>query len=245
MLHHIHRLKRYKFCGELVDCRLCGGQEHSIISHRDRYFHPLRTVCCSNCGLVFTNPMPTEDEVTAYYKQDYRRHYSGTEKPDSRYIQRAREGCSKRFEQLKSSFPERGLIVDVGAAGGEFLNCARQDGYQTFGIEPSEDYADHARASYGLRIHTGGWEDAPIEPGTVDVVTIHHVLEHLREPLEAVRRFHQWLKPDGILYISVPNVHRPDRTPMSRFHFAHIHNFTPKTLIMLGLRAGFEPLEGR
>lgn len=245
MLHNIQRLRRYRFVGEAVSCGLCGSEDHDVISYRDRYFHPLRTVCCRHCGLVFTNPMPTSDEVTNYYKQDYRRHYSGMEKPDSRYICRAREGCTRRFEQLRPNLPTKGFIVDVGAAGGEFLNCAQEHGYQTYGIEPSGDYAEHARSFYGLTIHTGGWQDAPITAGSVDVVTIHHVLEHLREPLDAVRQFHQWLKPDGLLYISVPNVHRPDRTPMSRFHFAHIHNFTPKTLIMLGLRAGFEPLKGR
>ena len=239
------RTRRYSFEGSIVPCALCGSRDHVVVGKRDRWLHPLVTVCCTSCGLVFANPMPTDGEVETYYQRDYRRHVSGLDEPDKRYLMRARKGCLERFNQIRPDMPPSGRWVDVGAAGGEFLRLVRDAGYEALGIEPSPSYAAFACREYGIEVMTCGWRDAAIADGSVDIVTIHHVLEHLREPIAALETFHRWLRPGGILYVSVPNIYRPHRSPMSRFHFAHLYNFWPKTLIMAGLKAGFEPLHGR
>lgn len=239
------RTRRYVFEGSVVPCALCGGHEHEVVGTRDRWMHPLTTVCCTHCGLVFANPMPTHDEVEAYYRRDYRRHISGLDEPDARYLMRARKGCRERFERLRPDMPPSGRWVDVGTAAGEFLKFAKDAGYEALGIEPSPSFAAFARRQYGLEVLNCGWQDAPIEDGSVDIVTIHHVLEHLREPIAALEAFYRWTRPGALLYVSVPNIYRPHRSPMSRFHFAHLYNFWPKTLVMAGLKAGFEPIHGR
>lgn len=239
------RTRHYAFEGSVIACALCGDSEHVVVGRRDRWFHPLITVCCTNCGLVFANPMPSDEEVETYYRRDYRQHISGIDAPDGRYLMRAREGCRDRFHRIHPDMPRSGRWLDVGTAGGEFLKLVQDHGYEAVGIEPSASFAAFARKEYGLTVFNCGWQDAPIAEGSLDIITIHHVLEHLREPMAALETFHRWLKPDGILYVSVPNIYRPHRSPMSRFHFAHLYNFWPKTLIMAGLKAGFEPLHGR
>jgi SAM-dependent methyltransferase len=68
------------------------------------------------------------------------------------------------------------------------------------------------------------------------------VLEHLRDPVAALRRIAAWLKPDGLLYLSVPDM-RPNAKPsFERFHFAHVHGFTPETLRASAAAAGLVPV---
>ncbi|MDH3241564.1 MAG: class I SAM-dependent methyltransferase [Alphaproteobacteria bacterium] len=239
------RTRRHAFEGSVLACALCGGTDHAVVGRRDRWLHPLITVCCKTCGLVFANPMPSAEEVEAYYQRDYRQHISGIDEPDGRYLMRARKGCRERFHAIKSDMPATGRWLDVGTAAGEFLKLVKENGYEALGIEPSPSFAAFARREYGLEVMNCGWQDAPIADASLDVVTIHHVLEHLRAPMDALAAFHRWLRPGGILYVSVPNIYRPHRSPMSRFHFAHLYNFWPKTLVMAGLKAGFEPLHGR
>ena len=91
------RTRHYPFEGSIVACALCGGTDHAVVGKRDRWLHPLTTVCCETCGLVFANPMPSAEEVEAYYRRDYRQHISGIDEPDPRYLMRARKGCRQRF----------------------------------------------------------------------------------------------------------------------------------------------------
>jgi SAM-dependent methyltransferase len=49
-------------------------------------------------------------------------------------------------------------------------------------------------------------EEAQVEAGSLDVVTLWHVLEHLQDPRVAVRRIAGWLRPAGGLLVGVPNL---------------------------------------
>jgi len=90
-------------------------------------------------------------------------------------------------------------LLDAGAGRGRFVAAARAAGYDAFGIEPS------ARGPV-QHVERAGIEDARIEPGSVDVVTLWHVLEHLDDPAAALDRVASWLRPRGGLLIGVPNL---------------------------------------
>lgn len=70
--------------------------------------------------------------------------------------------------------------------------------------------------------------------GHFDVISTHHVLEHLRNPAETMERLARWLKPDGILYAAVPNMAATGKPPHERFHFAHVHGYVRETFDLLG-----------
>ncbi len=232
------RMAPYRFTGEVRACELCGGTDHQVVGRRDRYGNRLRTVLCRGCGLVFTNPMPTEAEVDAFYRLHYRKHYHNAYAPTAKAIYKAQRGAEGRFRALEPHLPPGGRVVDVGASSGEFVAILRREGYDALGVEPNGAFVAYARATYGVTMMEGGWQDADIAPGSVDVVTTHHAVEHFRHPLAALRRMRSWLKPGGLLQVAVPNVENPDRTPYGRFHFAHLHNFNHATLVMMAARAG-------
>ena len=79
-------------------------------------------------------------------------------------------------------------------------------------------------------------------PASFDVITANHVVEHLRDPIVSMRRIRNWLSPDGVMVIEVPNAEAVYHAPRTRFHFAHLYNFTVETLTEVGKRAGFTPI---
>jgi SAM-dependent methyltransferase len=232
---------RYRFAGTLEHCNLCGGGDHQVVGTRDRHFGKLRTVLCRTCGLVFTNPMPTNDEIRTFYARDYRAAYHGSVSPRQRDVARSRRGAIERADALAPRLKPGARVLDIGAASGEFIGEMARRGFQVEGIEPNQGYAAYAAAT-GLTVHTMSWEDAPIAPQSFDAITLHHVLEHFRDPSAALATVRDWLKPDGILYISVPRADSPGKSPWSRFHFAHLYNFNRPSLEMLARKVGFVPV---
>lgn len=88
------------------------------------------------------------------------------------------------------------------------------------------------------------------EPSSFDVVICGNVLEHLREPGRLLRRLHGWLKPDGRLIASIPNVRhhsvvrallRGDWTyePAGLLDRDHLRFFTRREIEKLFHRTGF------
>ena len=77
------------------------------------------------------------------------------------------------------------------------------------------------------------------EPGSLDLISMFHVLEHLPEPVNALRTLGEKLKPEGLIYIEVPNATRLC-SPHDMFFKAHTLYFTGSTLRNLLEIAGFK-----
>ncbi len=236
----ITRMIPYRYTGKISDCHLCGADDKETVGRRDRYGNKLHTVGCKNCGLVFTDPMPTDKEVETYYTRFYRKHYHNAEQPSKRAIYKNFKGAQSIAKMLAPVIDPETIVLDVGAGGGQFVATLVEQGIKAKGIEPNEGFAEFARKSYGIDVQCCMWESAEIEPGSIGLITANHVVEHFRNPFGALEKFYSWLKPGGYLYISVPNIVRSQKTPYARFHFGHIYNFSPKTLRMMARKAGFE-----
>jgi SAM-dependent methyltransferase len=90
-------------------------------------------------------------------------------------------------------------LLDVGAGRGRFVAAARAAGWDARGIEPfPRGVAPHVEAA--------SVDGAEVAPGSLDAVTLWHVLEHLDDPEAALRRIRGWLAPDGVLLVGVPDL---------------------------------------
>jgi len=221
-------------------CDLCSSVEDVVVGRRDRHFRPLTNVLCLNCGLIRQDPLPSEEELRDYYARRYRLHYKGVTKPSTFDVHRDEHRARVRMDVIALVLPENARLLDVGSGNGTFLRLARERGCRVQGIEPNIGYAEWAKRQFGIDAVHGGWADATFPPAAFDFITAHHVLEHLRSPTAALKQFHHWLAPGGHLYISVPNLADRKASPLNRFHSAHLHGFSRRTLIMMALKAGFE-----
>ncbi len=118
-------------------------------------------------------------------------------------------------------------------------------GARAEGLEPNRGYARHAREHLALPVHEGFVERSAQIGGDYDLITIHHVLEHLADPRMAMRILHGWLRPGGHLVVEVPNVEATCQAPAHTFHRAHLFTWGLPTLERLGLEMGLAPVASR
>ncbi|MBY0338675.1 MAG: class I SAM-dependent methyltransferase [Acetobacteraceae bacterium] len=224
----------YDYAGRHEACALCGSRESLPLSRHDRRLKRLTTVVCAGCGLVRTDPMPTESELAEYYRHHYRADYQlvGT-KPPRRHLKRTRDEAVRRADLLAPLLPPGPRVLDYGSGSGEFLAEGARRGWRVEGVEPGEAYATHAQG-LGLTVHPALPEGA----GPFDAITSHHVFEHLRDPAAVLETLAAALAPEGVLYLSVPDMGPSQRPAFDRLHFAHVHGFVPATLDLLAARAG-------
>ena len=160
----------------------------------------------------------------------------------------------KTWRELKGRYPlpwrGHGQVLDIGCGAGGNLKTLQDQGWEPYGIEISEVAAAHARELIKGRIHTGTIETAPCPPGSFDLVVMSQSLEHLPSPLDALRRIYRLLKDDGLLVISVPNVHSWEFKLFGRWWFPldpprHFYHFDRNSLSATLASAGFSTTMAR
>lgn len=224
---------------DAIPCRLCGGSERQVLATRGRGLQPLTTVVCCGCGLVSHHPLPNPAEVETFYATRYRVAYKGGWEPKRKHALRALRGAIARADRLARLLPPSAQVLDVGASSGEFTYVMQWAGFHARGIEPNLGYADFARRTYGVAVESVSLDEVRISPASLDLVTLNHVLEHLADPWNALRRIGAWLKPSGLLFIEVPNLSGVRKQATNTFHQAHIWNFVPETLALIAWQEGF------
>lgn len=227
-----------------VSCVLCGSAQGSPLGVNDG----LQVVRCNVCRLVFVNPQPTASAIECYYSaKDL-----ATQESWSSYFRHTPAQIAglwnERFADVARWTNGRApRLLDVGCGWGDFLHFARCCGWPVSGFEFSESVAQVAREKYGLDVRVGSLEEMGFPERSFDLVTLWHVLEHLREPRAALERIASLLAPGGLLALEVPNLdflaRKSWRYPMSRT--LHLYHFSPATLAALVERAGFRVLECR
>ena len=101
------------------------------------------------------------------------------------------------------ALPEHGRTVEVGCGGGRILNTVarHRPGLDLHGcdIRPID-----APASFEFRIVDPDVPELPYEAGSVDVVILYDVLEHLPDPAASLAAAHRILRPGGLLVSFTP-----------------------------------------
>ena len=109
-----------------IPCNLCGATDVDVIGERDRDGRPLRTTICRACGLVWSNPRPSEADVRRYYSHEYRLDYKGRSTPSLRHIARSGRGALNRYKTLAPYLKAGDRILDAGAGVREPRRPRRQ-----------------------------------------------------------------------------------------------------------------------
>jgi 2-polyprenyl-3-methyl-5-hydroxy-6-metoxy-1,4-benzoquinol methylase len=240
---------------EKVPCNLCGSWESTVkyegttdqdmekmlrsYSASGNFISQETLVECNHCGLIFTSPRLHQNLILKSY----------VEAEDPTYVSQA-EGRIKSFAQCLKAVSKHqagGRILDVGAAAGFFLKVAKDEGWETYGIEPSRYLSDYGNRNYQANIYCGTLETAPKFENPMDVVTLWDVLEHTFDPKDVMRRVNRYLRPDGLAVINYPNIGNWMAKMAGRKYWfilsVHLYYFVPKTIKKLLEETGFEVVE--
>jgi 2-polyprenyl-3-methyl-5-hydroxy-6-metoxy-1,4-benzoquinol methylase len=161
----------------------------------------------------------------------------------------------EEFVGFFGGVPNDSRVLDIGPANGFFMVLLRELGFENVhGLEISKTFLEKLRAK-NLKAFEGdivegrglGGLDAPY-----DVVVMMEILEHLEDPGRALRHARSLLKPDGLLFATVPACldvfdgfrrlwqRRSRRDQVLAIDETHLHAFSPRDLRALFAGAGFD-----
>jgi 2-polyprenyl-3-methyl-5-hydroxy-6-metoxy-1,4-benzoquinol methylase len=223
---------------EHIDCPICGPGNQAHLFEVDGW----NIVRCVSCRLAMVNPRRRQAikiyQDDSYFKDPtYYYDYEGNKRA-------YQKGFRSKLELISKYCPQRGKLLDVGAAYGFFMEEAMRYGFQPFGVELSRGAAEHA-ASYGT-VYNQPLSEVNTEHRFAAVAFIDS-LEHFDEPLNGLRKGWELLQDGGIVAVMVPNIDSWfARMTQSNWHLLlpeeHLFYFTPGSLRLMLEKAGFEVL---
>jgi 2-polyprenyl-3-methyl-5-hydroxy-6-metoxy-1,4-benzoquinol methylase len=213
--------------------------------------------------VVFGWPVFSREHLLDYNTLAFR----GEGIPETRgYFDRSRVGLrggsllrqyGRGLEQIARVVPS-GSLLDVGCGIPLFLDLARSAGYDVQGVDSVPEVARIARDDFGIPVRAAPFDRCGLSNGSFDVITMWDFLEHVPDPMAALRQSRRLLRGGGVLFVSAPNYRsalhgiatmlaklRLRRVlPMvdKLYHFSHVSIWSPKAIELALGRARFSPL---
>jgi 2-polyprenyl-3-methyl-5-hydroxy-6-metoxy-1,4-benzoquinol methylase len=205
-------------------------KDHSVSRETFDLYHD------EELDMLITHPQPSSENLGKYYEsEDYISHTDGKRSLfEKAYHFIKGIALKKKVQLINSQQPNKGSILDIGAGTGDFLAVAKENGWQTVGVEPS----DKAKAIAMKKAVSFVEDTAGLESHSFDVITMWHVLEHVPDLESQIKELKRLLKPSGTLIIAVPNFKSFDAKYYGTFwaaydapiHFWHFSKKSIKTL---------------
>ncbi len=233
-----------------VNCPVCEGAHFEPLIRRDRHDLGIETQMCTFCGFVTLRPRPGEEWFTRFYKDYFWPIYIGSEYRDTTDLY-VRDKCEQRAEEIVATVlgslsvtPRRCLDIGAGLGGTMTVLSRHLPLAHIEGLEPSNEGVAYCQ-SRGLGVTSGDIQSlASIDTAAkFDLITIIHVLEHLVDPVSALRTAAERLSESGALYVEVPDLESTAWSGKSFFHVAHLHYFYEQSLFNVLDLAGLVPFQ--
>ena len=238
----------------LNTCLVCGHSQFSkLFSCKDFVAtgETFQLQRCNNCSFLFTNPRPEINQISRYYKSDQYVSHAGNKKGLMYNLYDiVRNYSIKKKLTLIKRFHSTGNLMDLGCGLGDFLNGVYQDGvFDAVGVDISDDAIKHVKNKFGLDAKNESQLDS-FPQNYFDVITQWHVLEHVHLLNERIVQIKRLLKPNGTLFIAVPNSDSWDAKYFKQFWDAydvprHLYHFNQKSFILLMEKHGLKVIETR
>lgn len=203
-------------------------------------------VRCRACGLAYLRPRPAPESLGFYYADVY----SGPAREAMRKVQT--EGAvtwllAGRWRLLRRhvALGPTDRVLDLGCGYGGFLRRVQEGaGCQVYGVDTDRGSIEGSVCLPGAQLFVGELADAAFEPESFKAIALLHSLEHLSDPVSTLRHLRSLLRPDGKLFVEVPNFASPFARLFRNYWFPllvpqHLSFFEPGTLSQTLQRAGF------
>jgi len=186
--------------------------------------------------MLITSPQPELQNLGKYYEsEDYISHTDNKRSLFEKAYHFVKNIALKnKLNLINSQQPQKGKLLDIGAGTGDFLLTAKNDGWETIGVEPS-DRAKNIAKEKGISFVE---EISALESNSLDVITMWHVLEHVPNLEHQIQELKRLLKPTGTLIVAVPNYKSFDAGHYETFWAAydvpiHFWHFSKKSIQLL------------
>ncbi|MGD0588775.1 MAG: class I SAM-dependent methyltransferase [Thermoplasmata archaeon] len=240
-------------------CPVCGSADRGLVCSTpdllapgERFFSVVR---CEACGVGYVSQGPEPTELKSYYSEEYLAYAAGSSLA-ARVLTRVLATLLR--EEIGSTLglpllaPEPGsnAMLDAGCGSGALARKMLTRGWRVFAL----DFTPALTASGPLgeiRFVLGRAGRLPFRDESFDLVVASHVLEHLYDPVGALKEFSRVLRPGARLSIGVPNFDSFPSRAFGRVTYAyldvpwHLIFFIEGGLCRAMKAAGFSPTKVR
>ncbi len=220
-------------------CFICAGTD--FISRFPKYGGVYYQ--CQNCGLLISSLRSEAED-----RHDRDSSFSGAAERDlninveKEYSEKSQKKFARELQKLKR-FRQTNHLLDIGCGTGGFLYAAQKSGWECQGTEVSAQAACAAKKK-NINVFLGPLKAVSQKAGSMDVIRMNDVIEHLQDPAKDIRLCHDLLRPGGLLLLTTVNINS------ATFHFLqdqwryidpryHIHLFTHQNLRDMLEKSGF------
>jgi SAM-dependent methyltransferase len=202
---------------------------------------------CDNCGLRFTQDIPSAGEISKYYKSgNYVSHSDTKEGIINKLYHRVRNITlkGKRNLVMNTAGVRKGSILDIGCGTGAFLHTMKKAGWDVTGLEPDQDARRIARERYSIdALPSDRFFELPVSK--YNIITMWHVLEHVHQLHDYIQHIKSMLIKNGHLLVAVPNYRSFDAGHYRALWAAydvprHLYHFSPESMNVLMKVHGLE-----
>jgi len=223
---------------------LCGSKNFEFLLEGDFSYltvngNPIhfQALKCLNCGIVVTNPPPSDDYIFAEEIDPYGEALL-TEEMWSHI------SAIYKIRRLKPYLNPSTRLLEIGCSTGKLVEMASREGIaESIGLEKSEKKVALGRL-LNRNIIDKYLHECNFPSNYFDIVQAHHVLEHIPNLREVLDEVHRILKPNGIFYVVVPRYNsmfvRHSPKWEGWYPQKHFWHFTDTTLVKLLAEHGFE-----
>lgn len=210
-----------------VACGLCGKSSSQPWLRKDAWQYRR----CTSCSAVWLDPLPTDAWAEQFYDHGY---FEGGGRGGYRdYLadeaQHQANGRARVALARRHGAAPPGLWIDVGCAAGYTLVEARDAGFQVSGVDLSPWARELAHQRFGLQVFASLAQAQHAHADRADVVSMFQVLEHMADPLLALRQARGCLHAGGLLVIETWD--RSSRA--ARLFGRHWQQITPPSVAWL------------
>ncbi len=244
-----------------TECWLCGSTDANVVAEVrcrpegepdfgiDPAAYRRRILQCRRCSVYYSaHNLFADDVYGGTYNQSIYRHRLAEKYdrimglPADRSDNRQRVGRVADFVAGLGWVPEETRVLDVGTGLCVFLGGVKPLGFRCFAIDPDPIAARHALGHVGVDgAHAGTLADFAGDE-TFHLVTFNKVLEHVKDPVDQLRRAVERLADDGVVYLELPDAvgAQAHGTVFEReeFFIDHYTMHTPDSLTYLVTSAG-------
>jgi SAM-dependent methyltransferase len=183
---------------EFGPCLACGGETRLIGRKKDCCY-----VACRECDSMQMDPVPTVEQLTAIYADEY---VDCGHLPEDSVIARI-HARQRRFSlSLVQKYCSQGPVLEVGPGHGIFMNELRQAGIRAVGLEASRQMAASLRER-GFEVRQGYIDDPPAGAERFQGVFMSNVFEHLGNHDRALKSLASLLEPNGRIITLQPTAY--------------------------------------
>jgi 2-polyprenyl-3-methyl-5-hydroxy-6-metoxy-1,4-benzoquinol methylase len=213
-----------------VPCPLCGEDRFEEVYQKASFTYGR----CPKCSFFYVNPRPITSALEHYYRESKASQFFQENIITPTIQTRVNRIFKPRLAWLNQIYPSKGKLLDIGCSLGIFLELAREDGWEPFGIEFSP-MAIAACREKSIKVSSYAIERSDFPKNAFDIITLWEVLEHVSTPRDFIAACYQHLKPGGKLIVTVPNIEGIEFQLLGKAHTniaapAHLNYFSPERL---------------